>query len=305
MKSSTYLESMEEHHKNDKIIDKKELNKVERKLGYHSKSVVKIIKVGQSHGQHKRALQNATVHVNGQIPVMKGSEKDHKPSDKSIKMRPIVNAMDGPKRNLSDIFSDIGNAVIESSKSDVVCYSTEELLESFEAFNTELDDKNKKHDMDYIVGSMDAVSLYPSLEAERSAEIIREVVMNSNITFDDIDIEELGIYLRTNLSKQYINERGYENLLPRKVREKHDNDDDDDLNEDDDDEDLYKYVESIENMLLMNDEVEHENIDLDKSSELNYNRNIYENEEPENKGSNMDVTSSKDVTETEKEKRRT
>ena len=54
-------------------------------------------------------------------------------------MRPIVNAMDGPKRILSDIFSDIGNAVIESSKSDVVCYSTEELLESFEAFNTELD----------------------------------------------------------------------------------------------------------------------------------------------------------------------
>ena len=47
--------------------------------------------------------------------------------------------------------------------------------------------------MDYIVGSMDVISLYPSLEAERSAEIIIEVVMNSNITFDNIDIEELRL----------------------------------------------------------------------------------------------------------------
>ena len=89
MKSNTYLESMKEHHNGDKIINKKELNKVERKLGYHSKSVVKIFKVGQSHGQHKRALNNATVHVNGQIPVMKGSEKDHKTSETSI-TRPRV-----------------------------------------------------------------------------------------------------------------------------------------------------------------------------------------------------------------------
>ena len=73
------------------------------------------------------------------------------------------------------------------------------------------------------------------------------------------------------------------------------------MNEDEDDEDLYRYVESIENMLLMNDEVEHK-LDFDKSSELDYNRNIYKNEEPENKGSSIDVTSPKDVTETEKEK---
>ena len=94
---------MEEHHKEDKIISKKETNKVERNLNYHSKSLTKIFKVGEAHGQLERAIRNSTVHVNGQIPVMKGLEKDHKTSDDrtKVEMRPVINAMEGPKRNIS------------------------------------------------------------------------------------------------------------------------------------------------------------------------------------------------------------
>ena len=65
MSSASYKESMEEHHRGDKSITKKELNKVEKELGRHLKSVVKIFRVGYKHGQKKRALGNATVHHNG------------------------------------------------------------------------------------------------------------------------------------------------------------------------------------------------------------------------------------------------
>ena len=51
MKGETYLVSMEEQHKMDKEIDKKEVNKIERNLNKHSKSVVKIFNVGDSRRQ--------------------------------------------------------------------------------------------------------------------------------------------------------------------------------------------------------------------------------------------------------------
>ena len=160
--SETYKESMKEHHIMDKVINKKELNKIENDLCGHSKSVTKIFQVALKHGQQKRALANATVHKNGQVPVLKGAEKDHKENEKSIKMRPIVNAMDGPKKNISDLFSDIVTPVIASKKNDIICYSTEELLESFEKYNKTINNQNEESPSEYIIGSMDATSLYPS-----------------------------------------------------------------------------------------------------------------------------------------------
>ena len=64
------------------------------------------------------------MHIDGQIPTLKGTEKDHKVTEnKVVKMRPIVNAMDGPKKNISDIFSDIGAAIVESNNDGFLCFS--------------------------------------------------------------------------------------------------------------------------------------------------------------------------------------
>ena len=198
MKPESYKESMEERLAVDKEIDEKELNKVERKLNYHSKSVVKIFRVGESHGQYKRALKNATVHVNGEVSVMKGADKDHKASA-NIKMQPIVNAMDRPKKTVSDIFSDVAIDVVESRNNGILCSSTEELLASIEAnnkkkSNNESDVGEDKKNKSSIVGSMDAVALFTSLTAEKSANIVKEETMKSNIVFKNIDTHEIGIY---------------------------------------------------------------------------------------------------------------
>merc|ERR1711954_189647 len=100
MKSEPYISSMKEHHNEDKVINKKELNKIERNLNKHSKSITKIFNIGEKHGQEKRAMRNATVHVNGQVSVLKGAKKDHKDPDEGIKMRPILDAIEGPKKTI-------------------------------------------------------------------------------------------------------------------------------------------------------------------------------------------------------------
>ena len=240
-----YRNSMEKHHKGDKEINKKELNKVERKLNEESKSVVRIFRVGEGHGQYDRALKNATVHVNGQVPVLQGAEKDHKQSgvEGEIEMRPIVNAMDGPKKTISEIFSDALMAVVEARNDGTLCSSTEELLEAFEGFNKTINDNYSNH-IRRIVGSMDAVSLYPNLEANRCAEIILEEVIKSDVTFENIDMHEVGMYLRKNLSSEYIKEEGYEHLLPKKVKNKNKEykDETEGCN------DVYEYIDDIESL---------------------------------------------------------
>ena len=100
-------------------------------------------------------------------------------------MRPIVNAMDGPKKNISDTFYDIA-APVDSNDEGIMCFSTEELLETFESSNKRSDSLPKESKVKTIIGSMDAVSLFTSLEDERSAEIVRDEVRRSKVNFEDI-----------------------------------------------------------------------------------------------------------------------
>ena len=44
--------------------------------------------------------------------------------------------------------------------------------------------------------------LYPNIKAERAAAIVKEMIVNSDIKFEGLDLEELGKYLRINLSSK-------------------------------------------------------------------------------------------------------
>ena len=79
-------------------------------------------------------MANATVQRNGEIPLMKGSDKDHK---KKIQMRPICNGMVGPKKALSGIVSEVLENVSEICDHKI-CKSTEEMIYSFEEYGIKL-----------------------------------------------------------------------------------------------------------------------------------------------------------------------
>merc|ERR1711954_577466 len=161
----------------------------------------------------KRALKNATVHVDGQVAVLKGAEKDHKESVGKIRMRPIENAMDGPIKNISEVYSDVLSGIVESKNDGVLCSSTEELLERFESDNkNSADIRTEKR----IAASMDSVSLYTNLEAEASSKIVRGEVIHSDVKFENFDVHEMRMYLRIHLESEHIKEKGYDDILPQK-----------------------------------------------------------------------------------------
>merc|ERR1711954_423000 len=128
---------------------------------------------------------------NGQLPVLEGKEKDHKKSE-NIKMRQTVNSMNGPKKNTSDIYSDVLLGIVKARDRGVLCSSTEELIEAFVENNKKdknyMDNEKRKR----IISSMDAVSLFTNSEAERCADIVREETVRSKVIFNYIDLHELG-----------------------------------------------------------------------------------------------------------------
>ena len=97
---------------------------------------------------------------------------------------------------------------------DTICKSTAEMLSSFEAYNETVTDDNIK--IKKIVGSMDAVALYPSIKADESAEIIRNEVIQTNVTFEGLDMDEVGKFLRKNLTQTEIDDKGLTEIIPTK-----------------------------------------------------------------------------------------
>ena len=122
------------------------------------------------------------------------------------------------------------------------------MLEAIETYNNETKNDEDK----YVVGSMDATALYPSLRADKSVEIVKEEIINSNITFENIDMHELGMYLRQNLPNDYIVENGYDKWLPVKVNPKRERKG---AKRKEKDHDPYKFVDDI-HFIFMNDNVD-------------------------------------------------
>ena len=127
---------------------------------------------------------------------------------------------------------------------------------------------------------MDATSLYTRLESDKSADIIREEIMKSDVEFENVDIEELGIYLRKNLPREYIIEKGYDNILPKQVKYNQRNDDNATN-------DIYEYIDDIERM-------------FEEDEDLCEDEDVLSNEKP-SKNDVMTSTETKIVTSSKKQ----
>ena len=69
------------------------------------------------------------------------------------------------------------------------CESTEDLLARIEECN------NQKDLTDSRVLSMDVKALYPSIDIDFATEIAGELLKESNIIFENVNAQELGLFL--------------------------------------------------------------------------------------------------------------
>ena len=75
---------MDKHTKDDKVLNEKEVKKLENKLNRHMEFWVSILKPGENNKQVRRIKSNLITKDN-QTPVLRGTSKDHKEAvDKDI-----------------------------------------------------------------------------------------------------------------------------------------------------------------------------------------------------------------------------
>ena len=99
----------------------------------------------------------------------------------------------------------ISNDIKECERFDVK--STEEILHKFDKYN----EKYKMNDFqNKVVLSMDIKKFYPSIVPEKAADIARIMFERSKVEVDNLNVDELALYLSMNFSRNELNK---ENLL--------------------------------------------------------------------------------------------
>ena len=120
-------------------------------------------------------------------------------------VRPVCDISDGVGHKFSYIIS---NILQELCYGETVCNSTEEMLAAVEETNSRGISENM------VLGSLDVKALYPSLDIPDTVEVVCQMFEESNITFDGVDYEELGLYLALNLDSRTLEGRGLAHLCP-------------------------------------------------------------------------------------------
>ena len=121
---------MKVHIENDKVINHKEVTKIENKLNNETRTWVKMMNISEKFKQKQRTMTNLVTTKNP-IPILRGTAKDHKkPKNLNLghDLRPIMSARVGPNTSLSQIGSRILRKIAENVKEDNAIKSTEELL---------------------------------------------------------------------------------------------------------------------------------------------------------------------------------
>ena len=92
-----------------------------------------------------------------------------------------------------------------------ICDSAEDMLAAIRHANNTDEVKSNS-----VVGSLDVKALYPSLELDFAIDIVCEEFYKSGITIQDVDHQELGLYLSLCRSEQYLAKMGILKYCPRR-----------------------------------------------------------------------------------------
>ena len=209
----SYKDSMKPHIQDKKELSQSSVSKIITKMNDANKSVVKIIGIGKSNGQDKRALNNVHMSSQTQLPVLNGLHKDHKAGNNK---RQLVNGNIGPVSNLSNTISDILEPYLEEIREKVegenTCKSVEELISHFIKFNSTVNEgKNNK-----FISSMDVKSLFPSLTTQQCTKAVISTIKSSELKVKGLNFKEMGVFLRKNLNSKEIHDKKLQNLVPNK-----------------------------------------------------------------------------------------
>ena len=128
--------------------------------------------------------------------------------------RPIVNAASGMTSRAGDILADIITPMVNVRTPRMKDMSTEEVLAQLAEAQAQI---WKEGDVQATVGSLDVKALYPSLDVKGSAEMVANMVEQSNMEIDGANLRLAQTFLASNLTEDEVKKEGLQELLPSRV----------------------------------------------------------------------------------------
>ena len=135
------------------------------------------------------------------IPPLATMPKDHKETDSPVpKTRPVCLCSSSMNGRSSDILSDVLNPIGRERGRHIESESTEESLNYVKVANEKIKEMRKAGiEMEMVIGSMDVEALYPSIEIEKTAVILREMMEEADIKHENIEYETAVKYVAINI----------------------------------------------------------------------------------------------------------
>ena len=182
-----YVAGMEEHVIKDRIITRKEKEKIIRQLNGHSNMLSKSLGLCRDHCQPDGERPAAALKQDVKMipPTTSGLRKDNKPpkesEEKGQPMKPVCHVYAAPNNVLSTILAQIIRTLAEKAENRAIA-STEEMIATINITNEKVRTSTRK----IGIGSMDCKALYPSLSREWVKKIISQMD-ETNVTTEVVN----------------------------------------------------------------------------------------------------------------------
>ena len=217
MPLTMYEEVTRGHTCKDREIDWVELKRIQWEVTAHARCLARVFNLGGEEGPRNKVRCHDNITTWAQHPpVLRSMAKTHKPPnpDGTPKTRPVVGASSGLGTGLGELLSDLVRPVSQARGSQSECQSTEEMVSRIEEANQRLQDEQVQ---DLMVGSLDVVALYPSIDQKVGARIVAEEMLRNGVRYRGVDIHKAVRYLAATMTDERIAKEGLTGLMPKRV----------------------------------------------------------------------------------------
>ena len=116
------------------------------------------------------------------------------------KTRPVVGASAGMTARAVDMLADIIDGVVMGGKAQEEALSTEDVLSSLEKAATVIADEGER----VVVASIDAIGLYPNLDARSAARQCNLELVESEVGLPDLDLRAATVFLAATMTRDEL-----------------------------------------------------------------------------------------------------
>ena len=168
--------------------------------------------LGDDHDQRVR-IRETTLNYGCSLPPLYIMIKDHKviQPGKLPGVRTVVANHKAMGVHLSNSVSELVEAVADTFEGDFESISTEDAASRIDNYNSKIE--LNEDEIRYLMGA-DAISLFPSLDNMKAAQLVAEEFLNGSLIVEGADYQEIALYVALNWSPDTIRSRGLQEYAP-------------------------------------------------------------------------------------------